>query len=201
MEIKKKYKEDTPNIKDILSMDINYNQKCNLLEKMYAFSNADLLSPEYNNNLKQLNTIINQYKDTELYKLENEIIKRSNDTFYSENYKERILKSNMSFENKVVAYKRYEVMNSYETTDTSEYSKYKAWMDILLSIPFDKKYIDNENIDVENISQRLFIKNTRTILDKRLSFLEKPKDQIINIVTQSIRNPKISINAYFHIIQ
>ena len=49
----------------------------------------------------------------------------------------------MSFENKVIAFKRLEVMEAFESNDTSEYAKYKSWMDILLSIPSDQPIINN----------------------------------------------------------
>jgi ATP-dependent Lon protease len=45
-----------------------------------------------------------------------------------------------------------------------------------------------------NSSKRI-VKNVREVLDKRLSFLERAKDQIINIVTQTSRNPNFTVNA------
>jgi len=42
---------------------------------------------------------------------------------------------------------------------------------------------------------RDYMKRVRETLDTKLSFLEKPKDQIINIVLQMIRNPDCNINA------
>lgn len=183
------YKSNAPNITDILNMDIDIIQKQKLLEKVYQYSNSEILSPEYTNNLKFLTTNIKQYQNTELQALEQEILKSSENIEYSDNYKEKILRSKMSFENKVIAYKRLEVMESFEATDTSEYSKYKAWMDILLSIPY-QSMVNNKINETKN-----FIKNVRTVLDKRLSFLERPKDQVLNIVTQMIRNPDFTINA------
>jgi ATP-dependent Lon protease len=101
----------------------------------------------------------------------------------------------MSFENKVIAYKKLEIMETYEDTDTSEYAKYKSWMDSLLSIPFGT-YNDSgitTSSELNDISN--YIKNVRNVLDEKLSFLEKPKDQIINLVTQMVRNPDVNINA------
>ncbi|NDC96090.1 AAA family ATPase [bacterium] len=110
---------------------------------------------------------------------------------YNDNYKEKILSSEMSFNNKVIAYKRLELMQSYKDSDSSEYAKHKAWMDTLLSIPF------NNQLHSEQLHPDLteFIKGVRNTLDKHLSFLEKPKDQIINIVAQQLRNPNTTINA------
>ena len=87
----------------------------------------------------------------------------------------------MSFENKVIAYKKLEIMKTYEDTDTSEYAKYKSWMDSLLSIPFGTYNDSSITTDSELNDIRNYIKNVRNVLDEKLSFLEKPKDQIINL--------------------
>ena len=184
LEIQKKYEETAPSIIDILKMNVDVSQKQKLLEKLYHYTNADILTSDYTSNLKYLTTNIKGYDDPELHKLEQDIINNSSNFEFSDNYREKILRSNMPFNNKVIAYKRLEVMESYEDSDTSEYAKYKNWMDILLSIPFNK-----------NVETDIDLKRIRETLDKRLSFLEKPKDQIINIVTQMKRNPDFTINA------
>lgn len=189
-QIKQAYRTSAPSVLDILKMDIGMEQKQKLLERVHQFSNSEILSNDYSNNLKILNNSINQSKDTELLELERQILQRSNDLQYSDNYRERILRSKMSLENKVIAYKRLEVMQSFESTDTSEYSKYKAWMDILLSIPYDTTVGNKINEDTSDVFRRV-----RGVLDRRLSFLERAKDQVINIVTQMARNPDFSINA------
>jgi ATP-dependent Lon protease len=191
--IKEKYKNDCPSVIDILKMDIDVSQKQKLLERMYHYIHSDVLSNDYNVNLKVLNDNIRRCKDKELLELEKQILDNSNDLRYTENYKERILRSNMTFENKIIAYKRLEVMESFESTDTSEYAKYKAWMDILLSIPVNRPIGTEFSADLN--TSRPIIKNVRTVLDKRLSFLERAKDQVINIVTQMSRNPNFAINA------
>ena len=192
--IHKEYKDSAPSVIDILKMDIDVSQKKKLLEKIYHYNNSDLLTSDYENNLKVLNTNIKGYSDPKLHDIEKRILKQSSNFEYSDNYKEKILKSNMTFENKVIAYKRLEVMEAFESNDTSEYAKYKSWMDILLSIPYDQPAVNN--FDISNTDRvKSYIKNVRTVLDKRLSFLEKPKDQIINVVTQMIKNPNYTTTA------
>jgi ATP-dependent Lon protease len=187
--LRKIYEESSPSIVDILNMDIHFSQKQKLLEKFYHLKNAELLSSEYNSNLKYLVTNINKTQDQELFELEKKIIKCAQSDDLSDDYRKKILKSKMSFENKVIAYKRLEVMERYEDSDSSEFAKYKNWMDILLSLPFGNIIEDK----VENPLE--YLKNVRSVLDKRLSFLEKPKDQILNIVSQMIKSPSLSINA------
>jgi len=183
--IKTIYNNRVPDIMDILKMDIHESQKQKLLEKMYHFINSDILSADYNSNLKFLMSNVNSNINSELIELEKQILEKSNSIEYSDNYRQKILKSKMPFENKIIAYKRLEVMESFESTDTSEYAKYKSWMDILLSIPYEKPI--NNKICIED--SKRFIKCVRDTLDAKLSFLETAKDQVINIVTQMVRNP------------
>lgn len=192
-QIRDNYKNNCPSIIDILKMNISIPQKQQLLEKVYCLANSEVLSPEYNSNIKFLNANISNNEDTELMKLEEQILKASLNK--TDSYRTKILKSKMSFENKVIAYKKLEIMETYEETDTSEYAKYKAWMDSLLSVPFGEYCDFNISIDSTREEINNYIKNVRETLDRKLSFLEKPKDQIINIVTQMIRNPDVNINA------
>lgn len=189
------YRNTAPSIMDILKLQIPNSHKNRLLEKVYNYANADLLTSEYKSSLKYLLENINKTEEPELFALEQEIIKCAQSEEVSDNYRRKILKSKMSFENKVIAYKRLEEMEQYEDTDNSEFSKYKNWMDKLLRVPYGKHVLSpciNSNTSEEIQS---YLHNIRAVLDKRLSFLEKPKDQIINIVSQIVRNPDISINA------
>ena len=86
-------------------------------------------------------------------------------------------------------------METFETSDTSEYAKYKNWIDILLSIPFGIFCNIPVNITSSRLDLQNYIMSVRKTLDLKLSFLERPKDQIINIVSQMIRNPECNINA------
>ena len=192
-QIKTKYNQNIPSVIGILKMDVNIEQKQKLLEKMYQFSNSEILTSDYCNSLKVLNDNIKQSNDVELIRLEKEILDKSNDLKYTDNYKEKILKSDMPFDNKVIAYKRLQIMESFESNDTAEYSKYKNWTDILLTVPFNKTIGTEISSNIQE--SRHIINSMRTTLDKRLSFLEKAKDQVINITTQIIRNPNFAINA------
>ena len=194
-EIQENYKNSSPSIIDILKMNISTEQKKKLLEKLHCLVNSEILTNEYTLNLKYLNANTQSVNNNpELFKLEEEILKSN---FYKdeESYRLKILKSKMSFENKIVAYKKLEIMETYEDSDTSEYAKYKSWMDSLLSVPFGIYTNIPVNITSNQNDINSYIKHVRNILDEKLSFLEKPKDQIINLVTQMIRNPDININA------
>ena len=182
--IKENYRINGPSIIDILKSNGDIKQKQKMLERLYHYTNSDILTHDYTNNLNIIQKNTKRYDDPQLELLENEITRKSSTLDFSDDYRERILKSKMSLHNKILAYKRLEVMDCFENTDTSEYAKYKTWMDILLSIPFDEPIVKENGI-----------RDIRRILDNRLSFLEKPKDQIINIYTQMLRNPDFTVNA------
>lgn len=194
-ELHKLYKESAPSIIDILKMNVHASQKQKLLEKMHHYTNSDILTGEYNSTLKYLMTNIKKTNEPELFQLEQEIMRKAQSDELSDDYRKKILVSQMPFDNKVIAYKRLEIMERYEESDSSEFAKYKNWMDILLAVPFGK-YITVPKINEASETEiHDYIGNVRKVLDKRLSFLEKPKDQIINIVSHMIRNPNTNLNA------
>lgn len=193
--IQGEYLESAPSILDVINLNTDTEHKKKMLESIHHFVNAEMLGFEYNKNLKYLKSNLVQTKSDELVELEKQIIQAATDSNASDSYRSRILSSKMPFYNKVVAYKKLDIMETYEDSDTSEYAKYKNWMEMLLSIPFGE-YIE---CDVNGLSEagdiKQYMKTVRSVLDKRLSFLEKPKDQIINVVTHMIRNPNAGINA------
>jgi ATP-dependent Lon protease len=194
-DIRNAYKNNAPSIVDILKMKIPIEQKQKLLEKIYMYSHSEILTNEYNSSLKHLMLNINNQIEPKLLELEQKILNVVDSDKYTDNYKHKILKSEMPFENKVIAYKKLEIMQTYEDNDSTEYVKYKNWMDGLLHVPFGS-YNKTPNINTMNNDElNSYIKNVRDILDKRLSFMEKPKDQIINVITQMIRNPDFPLNA------
>ena len=167
--LKEKYYDSCPSIIDILKMDIPLYKKQELLEKVYLFTNSELLSSDYYRHLKNLESSLS-LRDPSLLELERKLKETSESS-----YKERILKSNMSFHNKSIVYKKLEIMETF-SDDDSEYAKYKTWIDQVLRIPFGNYTLGELNI-----------KQVRDDLDKNMSFLEKPKDQVINIVSKMLR--------------
>lgn len=195
-EINKKYRESAPSVIDILKMNISLEEKQKLLERVHNLFNSEILTNEYNVHLKYLSSNIKDGSmNDDLKKLEKDIVNHVSSSGLFDNYKTKILRSDMTFNNKVIAYQRLQIMDSYEESDSSEYTKYKNWMDILLSVPFGK-YIEqpvNSNSSTDEIKK--YMKRIREVLDKNISFLENPKDQIINVVTQMIRNEDAKMNA------
>ena len=194
-EIQNHYKNG-PNIIDIIKLKVPIEQKSHLLEVVHNLENCDILSQEYNNNLRYLENCIKEAtRDPELIKLE-QLIQQKALSNKQDNYKTKVLKSDMSLDNKIIAYQKLEIMESYEQGHSDEFIKYKNWMDTLLNIPFGIYNNIPVNINTSTLQEiGSYISSVRNTLDSQLSFLEKPKDQIINIVTQMIRNPDCNINA------
>lgn len=177
---------------------LSIENKKKILEKIYLIANSEILSNDYNEYIKELKELVNNIDSNDLIELENQItnsIDKDECGIASQSYKQRILKSSMNFNNKVIAYKYMKIMENYGCNSSSEeHIKYKTWLNTLLTIPFNTYYnIDVDYNSLDNIKS--YISNIRKSLDKNLSFLENPKDQIINIISQIIRNPQSNINA------
>jgi ATP-dependent Lon protease len=199
--LRNSYKNNCPSVIDILKTTLPTDKKGELLERIHLFTNSEALTPEYNNNLKILNQSIDINPDTKLIDLEKEINQKCNNYESNNDIKLKLLNSPMSLENKAIAYSRFKLLTSYnDNADSSEGFKYKVWLDSLLRIPFGiyktpqigTKDLNNPDY---NPSVRNYLKNIRTVLDTKLSFLEKPKDQILNMITHTLKNNNAKFNA------
>ena len=202
-QLRSNYKNNCPSIIDIIKSNLPSNKKGELLERIHIFTNSEALSVEYNHQLNILNESIITQPDQKLIDLEKEINDKCN-TYESKNdLKYKLLNSPMSIENKAIAYNRYKLLTSYnDNNDSSESFKYKVWLDSLLKVPFGTYKTlpiefnhENCNNPEFNINVRNYLKNIRYTLDKKLSFLEKPKDQILNMITHNLKNNNAKFNA------
>ena len=196
--LKSKYIIPNADIDQILNMNINEDLKSKLLEKCFLLFNSDILSPEYNNYLKEFKELLYYSNSNELIDLDNQLsncIDNNNIGDISLSYKYKILKSDMTFNNKIIAYKYMKVIENYNDNSSEEINKYKTWLNTLLTIPFNK-YYKSEITYTSNITDiQNYLSQIRSTLDTNLSFLDYPKDQIINIIAKLIRNPNSTINA------
>lgn len=193
--LRKQYVVPDADVDKILNMNIQDDLKLKLLEKVYFLMNSDILSPEYNYNLKELKELLYYSNSNDLIQLDKQLSNTIDQDNIGDSYKYKILKSDMSFNNKLIAYKYMKIIDNYNDSSSEEINKYKTWLNTLLSIPFNKYFnipIDFNSND-SNISN--YLSNIKQILDSNLSYLDYPKDQIINIIAKLIRNPNSSINA------
>jgi ATP-dependent Lon protease len=196
--LRSQYIIDDANIDNILQKNIPDDIKLKILEKIYLIINSEVLSYEYNSYIKELKELIYYSNSDELLLLDNKIkniIDQDSSGVLSLSYKNRILKSDMSFDNKVIAYKYMRIIESYNDQSSEELSKYKTWLNTLLTIPFNKYHSNNITNTTNLVQIKEYLIHIRQLLDKNLSFLDYPKDQILNIIAQLIRNPNSQINA------
>jgi len=196
--LRSQYLINDSEIDNILQKDIPNDIKLKILEKIYLIINSEVLSYEYNLYIKELKELIYYSNSDELLLLDNKIkniIDQDSSGVLSLSYKNRILKSDMSFDNKVIAYKYMRIIESYNDQSSEELSKYKTWLNTLLTIPFNKYHSNNITNTTNLVQIKEYLIHIRQLLDKNLSFLDYPKDQILNIIAQLIRNPNSQINA------
>lgn len=200
LRLKNQYFNKNLNILNILNMNLSDDLKKKVFEKIYIIANSEVLTDEYISNIKELNELINSNteENIKLNDLEKEInnnLDKEKNGILINSYKNQILTSEMGFSNKLIAYKYMKIMEGYGQNSSSEENiKYKTWLNTLLNVPFNKYYEIDINYNCLN-SIKNYITEIRSKLDNDLSFLEIPKDQIINIISQLIRNPKSNINA------
>jgi len=196
--LRSQYLINDAEIDNILQKNIPNDIKLKILEKIYLIINSEVLSYEYNSYIKELKELIYYSNSDELLLLDNKIkniIDQDSSGVLSLSYKNRILKSDMSFDNKVIAYKYMRIIESYNDQSSEELSKYKTWLNTLLTIPFNKYHSNNITNTTNLVQIKEYLIHIRQLLDKNLSFLDYPKDQILNIIAQLIRNPNSQINA------
>jgi ATP-dependent Lon protease len=196
--LRSQYLINDAEIDNILQKNIPNDIKLKILEKIYLIINSEVLSYEYNSYIKELKELIYYSNSDELLLLDNKIkniIDQDSSGVLSLSYKNRILKSDMSFDNKVIAYKYMRIIESYNDQSSEELSKYKTWLNTLLTIPFNKYHSNNITNTTNLVQIQEYLIHIRQLLDKNLSFLDYPKDQILNIIAQLIRNPNSQINA------
>ncbi len=187
-ELKSEYKKSIPSIVEILQLNISNEQKRKLLEKVHYYVNSELMSDDY---IKHLTYLLKNVKNDVDNKLEEEIRQASilTELGMMDDYKNKILKSNMPFNNKVIAYTKFETLQNLSDSNSEEYMNQKMWLDNLLSIPYGKY----SGEDYSCISTLL--KDVDSVLNKNMSFLENPKDQIINLIAQMHKSKDIPINS------
>lgn len=176
--------ENIPSIIDILEADFDIDKKKQLVQHLICLNTENIPTALYDFSLNELRKSFKDLDDAKypywkseknnnIQVLEQKII---NDLNNNSNLKDQILNSEMSYENKVLAYSRYLKMD--------ETNKFYNWLEILLRIPFNKYCNVDRPID-----------EIRNVLDSEISFMENPKDKIINILAKMKKSPNSPINA------
>lgn len=172
----------------IMETGLGIKKKKELLEKFVMLQYMDPNMGEYRGLVENITKEMNKTdRDKELDERVERIKTKSDD-----NIRTRILESRMSDENLKIVYEKYEKTQGYG----SDVNKQVEWIRSILRVPFGEYRglpVSREN-KVEEI--RGYLRYVREELDRNISYLEKPKDEIINFVSKFIQNPESeTVNA------
>jgi ATP-dependent Lon protease len=204
IKIKNYIKDIEPDIKKILDLNLSFNKKSFLIDKIELYNNINDplckfdLKYDIQDFIKHNNSDINIEKVKEK-KEEIKKIKNNNDL------KSKILLSNLSNDIKKIVYDKYKYFKTLKSNQ-EEYPKTKLWIETVLKIPIISKKINIYNLDLEHSqqlaysyelehSQQLnnelinnFLTNLRLKLDKKLYGMDNVKNELIINMFNRINN-------------
>jgi len=172
------------NVIKILESKIDDSLKEELLKKFKQLCYYEPFSDEYSYFLEQISKELNEPEISSRL----DLIKG----YKPEDIKTQLLNSKMDEETLKIVYEKYEKLER----GGSDSNKQRDWINSILKVPFGKL----KKIPVSKTDSREDIKNflqkVRSDLDENISYLENPKDEIINFVAKFIQNPESqSVNA------
>jgi ATP-dependent Lon protease len=184
-----------PTIQNILKIEMPFKTKCDLMEKLIILHN---LQPETFDHLSLKNSIIDEiekYKKTNLSKKSYakfiDIEKKLDNTEGNMDIplKYKILGSDMSFENKIVVYRRYKYWININE-QSSEHPKLLNWINIVLQLPNNMNTFPI-TINDENSVIAKFLYDIKYKLNRDVYGMESAKEQILCILNNKITNPNL----------
>lgn len=182
----KKLQEELSILKIMENENITLETKEKIIDK---FANLQFMEPTSSEYQEILNSIKAQMNKSEKDVFCDQKIQELEYVLNSSegNLKYDILNSKMSNENMKIVYDKY--CNLEELKNSSDYGKQKEWITSLLKIPFSEmRHVDIQTNTVD------YMMRVRKHLDENLSFMEKPKDEIINFISKIIKKPDSKTN-------
>lgn len=185
------YEKKIPTVKDILDMpDLPKDSAKLLIFERKKLDDHRKLSPVYDTMCKQFLLLLESLIDPQ-YMERRRNIKSVKDKIlaadkYSVSIHDRIMMSHFDDKVKSIIYDKYLQMINM---DSDEASKYRAWIETALSIPYMAKPISiDKPIDqvINRMSQRL---------DKKIYGMREAKEELLCIVANMINNPNTKNKA------
>ena len=195
-------------VPEILDSNLSFNEKCDMVEKKHALDciyprGFDYITIRNNfknefKNLKRKNSIDDKKKDIKKIR-----VKINKDLEIDKDNKccleEKILLSNMKYENKKRIYEKYMQLSLAQTTSDDE--KILKWIKLCMRLPTK---INNNNIfsnlrkDIKSNKSNLnekkifdILHDIRNKLDNKIFAMNDAKDRIIEILYSRFTNPNI----------
>ena len=187
----KTYKENIPSFKDIMDLNINPLNIKILLTERKELNTYDKISPEYDSachlfmrNFNYLSSPENNQDQEKIKNLEKGIM---NQTKFIQPINERILNSDFDDVTKAIIYDKYMAMCNY---DAENASKYRNWIEIVLSVPHHPKKIDLEENIPQNIAISNLVGNLMNKLNEKIYGMDEAKEELLCIIANMVANPE-----------
>lgn len=183
----KKHINKVPTVFDILETNLDFKEKCLLIQQLDILINMDPYSQEYilskNNMIEYIEKMKKQdkYEDDDIEKELLEIIENS------ESLKHRILSSKLKKEQKAIIYGKYLKLQKMDPIN-SEYHKLKEWIEQALNIPTDNTCINLPKLKEGNKVINRKLCNIQKELDRKLYGMDNVKEEILMILNNKITN-------------
>ncbi len=179
---------ELPTIIEILKCNyIPINIKKDLIEHYYIIMNNEVKSDDFSHSYNYIYDTYNSYQISKKYKtIENKFSKNYTGNNLTE-LKIKILTSDMDDHNKQVTYNMYRELLHHKK-NSEDYSKIYSWITKLLQVPFGIYSNIKEKHDK-------YLEYVNKVFDDNVSFLEEPKNEIINIIMKMYVNPNCGINS------
>lgn len=185
-----KPREKIPTIKDIMDMDIGPENIKLLISERMELDEYDKMHPTYddacNKFMKRyayITDIENLKKQEQINGVEKEIMEQ---TKFIKPIRERILESEFDAKTKALIYDKYITMCS---SDPDDATKYRTWIDTVLSIPHHPKKIQLDESVPQNIAISELVKKVMGRLNEKVYGMDVAKEEFICMFVNMIANP------------
>lgn len=183
-----------PTIESILKINMPFKAKCDLMEQLIILDNMQPDTFEHLNLKTSLNEEINKFQksnlDKSMYAKYTDIEKKLESISYDElPLKYKILRSDMSFDNKIVVYRKYKYWDTLSDS-AGENAKLLNWINIALNIPTKTTQLA-VSIKDGNVAINKFLYDVKYILNEEIYGMENVKEQILCILNNKITNPNL----------
>ena len=178
-EINRLKKNEALSVIKILSSKLDISKKKELVNKFVSLFYHEPYSTEYENISEYIKKELNEEK-TEIEKKLSMLDDLDNSTVM----RNRILELNTCHENLSIIYNKFK--RATDPNPSADSGKQMDWVRSVMKVPFGKY----SKLNLNGMSSKEVMLKVRQNLDNKISYLEEPKDEIINIVSKYIQNPE-----------
>lgn len=175
---------------DILELSISYEEKRNLIEKLFMLHYSTPLTMEFFEIREYITDKIKKYKKLIISEQEYSRYKNIEESLIKNIKKDKpiehiILDMDISDHDKYYIYTRYKTLKQLESTNSQYHNKIQLWIDAIINIPTEVKPV-LPNASISEINK--YLCNVKKILDEEIFGLEHVKERILLLLNNRITN-------------